>query len=204
MTLLKKKHVLGVLAWLHLLSCGESPEDLLEQYEREGNLSGLVSACNTQAEPQLPGLKSAWIYQKEGRTVLQLSNLGVDCDEDLAVPLEATDPMKKIRCRLPKRAWIDRINFSLPAFDSLAPGEYSQNESSLTWSQEYQSVEGRNGHCLAHSGLVPNPAKRESVVIESTSPTCVIGRIKGVNSLASGHPPDGSISDIRFVAMRCR
>lgn len=204
-----KQIVVTLLLALPLTACEtyEAPSELLEQYERSGNLEASLATCGEMNIPSLPDVKSAWIFEEQGRTVIQFSNLGLSCRENIAIP-EANEE-RPVDCDLPEPAWWNQVYTTLPAIADLVPGEYL-----------FQPSPDDPKQGAVHTALVVSPGARAcgignvggpassgvlKIVIESVSPTCVTGSIEGITQVEGtfdgvkySFGPNG-----RFVAQPC-
>lgn len=201
---------------LSFAGCAEPdriPTEVLERFDRAGNLETLAGPCSGIDLPGLPGVKSGWIQQNNEATTLQFSNLGLGCDEDLLVGDDGRNIIDFEDCNLPDVAWWNHLSLALPPIDEIELGKtYLQPKPENPFDGP-----PRNSVKLVHPGergkrgcglLVGNgqPQGQVSVVIEERTPSCIAGRVSGVGVVdilaISGRyllSPDG-----RFVAQRCK
>lgn len=207
-----KQTLFAIISSLVVNACYDEPTALLEQYASSGNVSDSLASCGTMDIPFLPKIKSAWILEENGATVIEFSNLGLSCGEKLKLP-EHTSETRRMDCDLPWPARSERIHTTLPPIAELTPGEYlmpkdPKSPAALPAYHALSVVPGDYG-CTVTEIQGPGPNDSLKVVIESVSATCITGRIEGfgarnasIEGSIEGHfhrfAPNG-----QFVAQPC-
>jgi len=185
----------------NLAACQDADEHphLTEQMSRAGNHSDETLQFGGGQAVSIADLRSAWVYETEGKMVLQFSNGGLMCGEEL----DLEEILSARSCSLVRDGWTKR--YILPK-DSIAIGTHPLSESTTENFTHISKIDHKGRGCEISQGGGQGPNGIEPILrIDEMNEGCIRGSLTGLDKYEAIHGGKPVSLDWNgdFVAQRC-